>query len=189
MRPIQNASDPEHVWSGACPILWSQGQWEALKCISHAGTIYRHTDIATSRLQYGLRWIESRSQRWGPGSRWDHLLASYVTLIKRSHAFWYVFKTPNPKLWENWKYSLQSWLFSNLSMFGVFKLIYRCDIRSQEVIPSWPRTLSRRAGPYPSNTLNCFGESLFKPEEKLPNMNTINFEKVGKPQGGSDNVD
>ena len=39
--------------------------------------------------QYGLRWIESISWRWGPGSRWDRLLASYVTPTRWSRAFIY----------------------------------------------------------------------------------------------------
>ena len=46
-------------------------------------------------LQYGLRWIESSSQRWGPGSRWNHLLDSYVTPINRSNAFLRFLKNPN----------------------------------------------------------------------------------------------
>ena len=72
-------------------------------------------------LQYGLRWLKSISQRWGPGSRWNHLLAFYVTPTSRSNAFWNVKKTPNIKqivISHFWKR-----LFPVISKLGVFKLI------------------------------------------------------------------
>ena len=46
---------------------------------------------------YSVRRVGSSLQRWDPGSRWEHLLASYITLTKRSYALLNIMKTPNIK--------------------------------------------------------------------------------------------
>ena len=53
--------------------------------------------LSSKSMQYGLTWLKSISQRWGPGSRWNHLLGSYITPTKRSNAFWKFLKMPNFK--------------------------------------------------------------------------------------------
>ena len=71
-------------------------------------------------MQYGLRWLKSISQRWGPGSRWDYLLASYVTPTNGSNAFFNCLKNPNFK--QIGKIQFSKGLFPIISKLGSFKI-------------------------------------------------------------------
>ena len=43
-------------------------------------------EVLNHPLQCGLGWLQSISQRQGPGSKWDHFLASFVIPTNRSNA-------------------------------------------------------------------------------------------------------
>ena len=49
------------------------------------------------RAHYGLRWLKSTSQKWGPVSRWDPLMASYVTPTNEFNALKSSLKNTNLK--------------------------------------------------------------------------------------------
>ena len=71
-------------------------------------------------MQYGLRWLKSFSQRWGPGSRWNYLLASYVTPTNGSNAFFNCLKNLNFE--QIGKIQFSKGLFPIISKFGSFKI-------------------------------------------------------------------
>ena len=75
--------------------------------------------MASITMQYGLRWIESSSQRWSPVSRWNHLLASYVTPTGWSNAFCKLLKVLN--LEKSEKNLFYKCLFPLLSMLSTLK--------------------------------------------------------------------
>ena len=78
-------------------------------------------DWGIGGLQYGLRWLKSISKRWGPGSRWYDLLASYVTLTKRSNAFLNFLKTP--KFRQIGKSQFESEVSPIISNLGFFEIL------------------------------------------------------------------
>ena len=141
----------------------SQGYWVwcwfAVMCCAMHYSVFL---LSSKSMQYGLRWLKSIFQRWGPGSRRNHLLASYITPTKRSNAFSNFLKMPNFK--QIGKCNFFKGSAPIISKFGFFKIpkksigsICWCDIGSQEVIQTWPRTSYLRTGPYPSYTVNWSG--------------------------------
>ena len=108
---------------------------------------------------YGLGWMESSSKNLGFCSRWDHLMASYVTSSNESNTFLKVFKIL--KIETNRNVTLNSDFLKIFFNLGFFKNNYKCiesvsqcDIGNQEVIPYWEKNKSLRARSQPSYTVN-----------------------------------
>ena len=106
-------------------------------------------DILTmpSRAIYNVRRVGSSSQRWGLGSWWDPLLASYVTPTNRSYAFKNYLKSPNFVIigeshFQNWGIPTCSKLrvFNNSNMFFE-DISFRIYLLNTAKCPTEPRTL------------------------------------------------
>ena len=77
----------KRLWSHL-PTLCNIMQLFTLPCAQCYSVVSGHLLVVSALpLQYGLRWLKSFSLRWGLGSRWDHLLAFYVTPTSRFNAF------------------------------------------------------------------------------------------------------
>ena len=76
-------------------VFWIRPDWNLALCVNPA--CKSSNTNCNTYIKYGLRWIETSSHRWGPGSRWHHLLAYYITPTNRSNAFLRFVKTRNLK--------------------------------------------------------------------------------------------
>ena len=86
------------------------------------GTMYTVHHRHHRTVQHGLGCPKYIYQRWGPGSRWDHLLASYVTPKKRSFAFLSIIKNPNFDIIGDLPFQKQHLsIYLKLGVFKIFK--------------------------------------------------------------------
>ena len=75
-------------------------------------TVTLYTVTLYSTLQYGLRWMESSSQRSASSALWNHMLAFYLTPTGRLGPIYTIY---SPPFWQKWEKLITLLGFSEIS--------------------------------------------------------------------------